>query len=89
MRGVEGIEVTKPPWYLLWMFPLEDVFGLGVIPYVSGIIVIVLAAIPLVDRKQVTDPRKRKAMIIGMFVLISIFIALMIAGAIAPIGEHL
>lgn len=89
MRGIEGIEVTKPPWYLLWMFPLEDLFGLGVIPYVSGIIVIVLAAIPLVDRKQVTDPRKRKTMIIGMFVLISIFIALMIAGAIAPIGEHL
>jgi len=89
MRGVEGMEVTKPPWYLLCMFPLEDVFGLGVIPYVSGIIVIVLAAIPLVDRKQVTGPRKRKAMIIGMFVLISIFIALMIAGAIASIGEHL
>jgi len=61
----------------------------GVIPYVSGIIVIVLAAIPLVDRKQITDPRKRKAMIIGMFVLISIFISLMIAGAIAPIEEHL
>jgi quinol-cytochrome oxidoreductase complex cytochrome b subunit len=89
MRGIEGIEVTKPPWYLLWMFPLEDVFGLGVIPYVSGIIVIILAAIPLVDRKQVTDPRKRKAMIIGMFVLIAIFISLMIAGAIAPIEEHL
>jgi len=29
MRGVEGIELTKPPWYLLWIFPLEDAFGLG------------------------------------------------------------
>lgn len=66
------------PWYLLWMFALEDVFGLGVIPYVSGIIVIVLAAVPLIDRKQFTDPRKRKAMIIRMLVLISIFISLML-----------
>ena len=28
-------------------------------------------------------------MIIGMFVLMSIFIGLMIAGAIAPVGQHL
>jgi quinol-cytochrome oxidoreductase complex cytochrome b subunit len=89
MKGVEGIEITKPPWYLLWMFPLEDIFGLGVIPYISTIIIILLAAIPLVDRKEVTEPSKRKAMIVGMFILIAIFIALMITGAITPVGEHL
>jgi quinol-cytochrome oxidoreductase complex cytochrome b subunit len=69
--------------------PFGRCFWTRSIPYVSGIIIIVLAAIPLVDRKQVTDPRKRKAMIIGILVLISIFISLMIAGAIAPIEEHL
>ncbi len=89
MRGVEGIEITKPPWYLLWIFPLEDIFGLGVIPYVSGMIVIILAAVPLVDRKGDTDPRRRKIMIAGMFVLVAIFVGLMIAGAITPIAEHL
>lgn len=89
MRGVEGIEITKPPWYLLWMFPLEDLFGLGVIPYVSAIIIILLAAVPLVDRKEVTEPARRKAMIIGMFVLVAIFVGLMIAGAITPVGKHL
>jgi len=89
MRGVEGIEITKPPWYLLWMFPLEDLFGLGVIPYVSAIIVILLAAIPLVDRKEFTEPAKRKAMLIGMFVLIAIFVGLIIVGAVTPVGEHL
>ncbi len=89
MRGVEGIEITKPPWYLLLMFPLEDLFGLGVIPYVSAIIVILLAAIPLVDRKEFTEPAKRKAMLIGMFVLIAIFVGLIIVGAVTPVGEHL
>ncbi len=68
MRGLTGMEITMPPWYLLWMFPLEDLFGLGVVPYVTGLIVIVLGAVPLVDRKQITDPRRRKTMIIGMFV---------------------
>jgi quinol-cytochrome oxidoreductase complex cytochrome b subunit len=89
MKGVEGIEITKPPWYLLWMFPLEDLFGLGIIPYVSALIVVLLAAIPLVDRKETTEPSKRKAMIVGMFILIAIFLALMIAGAVTPLGEHL
>jgi len=89
MRGVEGIEDTKPPWYLLWIYPLEDIFGLSVIPYVSGIIIIILAAVPLVDRKEITEPRERKGMIIGMFVLIGIFAGLMIAGAALPIESHL
>ncbi len=89
MKGVEGIEITKPPWYLLWMFPLEDLFGLGIIPYVTALIVILLAAIPLVDRKEVTEPAKRKAMIIGMFVLIAIFVGLMIIGAVTPVGQHI
>lgn len=89
MKGVEGIEITKPPWYLLWMFPLEDLFGLGIIPYISALIVILLGAIPLVDRKEVTEPSKRRAMIIGMFILIAIFLSLMIAGAVTPVGKHL
>lgn len=89
MRGVEGIEVTKPPWYLLWIYPLEDLFGLSIIPYVSGIIIIILAAVPLVDRKEITEPRKRKAMIIGMFVLIAIFAGLMLAGASSHMESHL
>lgn len=89
MRGVEGIEDTKPPWYLLWIYPLEGLFGLSVIPYISGIIIIILAAVPLVDRKEITEPRKRKAMMIGMFVVIGIFAGLMIAGTALPIESHL
>jgi quinol-cytochrome oxidoreductase complex cytochrome b subunit len=53
-RGIEGIEITKPPWFLLWMVPLEDMFGLGIVPYVAGIALIVLAAIPLIDRREIT-----------------------------------
>jgi ubiquinol-cytochrome c reductase cytochrome b subunit len=89
MRGVEGIEITKPPWYLLWIFPLEDTFGLGSIPIVSVIIVAVLAAVPLLNREIHTNHKKKTLMIIGMFILIGIYLSLTIGGAIAPRAEHL
>jgi len=89
MRGVEGIEITKPPWYLLWIFPLEDVFGLESIPIVSVIIVAVLAAVPLLNREIHTNHKKKTLMIIGMFILIGIYIYLTIGGAIAPMAEHI
>lgn len=89
MRGVEGIEITKPPWYLLWIFPLENTLGLNAIPIISVVVIALLAAVPLLDRKTETDPRRRKAIIIGMLALVSIFIGLMIAGALAPIEGHL
>lgn len=89
MRGIEGIEITKPPWYLLWIFPLENTLGLQAIPIISILVMALLASVPLLDRKAETDPKRRKVMIIGMFVLISIFVGLMIAGALAPIEGHL
>lgn len=89
MRGIEGIEITKPPWYLLWIFPLENTLGLGAVPIISIIIAVALAAVPLVDRKPDTDPRRRKAIMVAMSVLISIFVGLMVAGAMAPIAGHL
>lgn len=89
MRGVEGIEITKPPWYLLWIFPLENTLGLQAIPIISILVIALLASVPLLDRKAETDPKRRKVMIIGMLVLVSIFVGLMIAGALAPIEGHL
>jgi len=89
MRGVEGIEITKPPWYLLWIFPLEDAFGISSIPVVSVIVVAIIASAPLFNRTPHTNHRIKKLMIIVMFGMITMFIGLMISGALAPIGSHL
>ncbi len=90
MRGIEGIEITKPPWFLLWIFPLENSLGLIAIPVVSIVVIVLIAAVPiLIDRKLETDPRKRKAMMIAMLAMVALFVGLMIAGATAPMGEHL
>jgi hypothetical protein len=88
-RGIEGIEVTKPPWFLLWMVPIEDAFGLGAVPYVIGIALIVLAAIPLIDRKAITGRKMRVALIAAMFISASAFITLLIMGYTAPQMAHL
>ena len=88
-RGIEGIEITKPPWFLLWMVPLEDMFGLGIVPYVAGIALIVLAAIPLIDRREITGKKMRILLIGAMFISASVFITLLIAGYAAPQMAHL
>jgi quinol-cytochrome oxidoreductase complex cytochrome b subunit len=88
-RGIEGIEITKPPWFLLWMVPLEDMFGLGVVPYIVAIALIVLAAIPFIDRREVTGRRMRIGLVGGLIVGASFFITLLIAGYTAPQMKHL
>jgi ubiquinol-cytochrome c reductase cytochrome b subunit len=88
-KAVEGIEVTKPPWYLLWLYPLENAFGMPAISYTTGLVIILLAAVPLVDRKDIaTDPRVRKKMIKAMFGLMLIFTALLILGSVLPSMQH-
>ncbi len=87
-RGVEGIEITKPPWYLIWIYPLEDIFGIKAIAATSTLMFVILMAVPLVDRKQITDPRRRKAMIVGMFILIFVIVSLLITGSAVPATHH-
>jgi len=83
MRGVEGIEITKPSWYMMWAFGLDELSGFKTIPVVGAIAIAVLAAVPMFDRKAQTDPRTRKLMIAGLIVFVSLFTILAIFGAIS------
>jgi quinol-cytochrome oxidoreductase complex cytochrome b subunit len=58
------------------------------IAYTTGLVIILLAAVPLVDKKEITDPRKRKKMMKAMFALLFIFVGLMVAGSILPSMQH-
>lgn len=82
MRGIEGIEMTKPSWYMMWAFGLDQISGFKTIPIVGGIAIAVLVAIPILDRKAQTDPRTRKIMITGLIVFVSLFAILAIYGAL-------
>lgn len=70
-EGVEGIEITKPPWYFLWLYPFENWFGLKALVVLPGLLVAGLAALPFLDRSRERDPRRRRPWIaLGVLVLV-------------------
>ena len=58
--GVGGIEITKPPWYFLWLYPLENWFGLNSLAVFPAVLTVGLLAVPWLDRSLERDPRRRK-----------------------------
>ncbi len=87
-QPIEGIEVTKPPWPFLWLFPIENALGVGWLLPASVVPVLLLLFVPIVDRGPERDPRKRKVMVIGFVIGIAVFVALTVAGALVSIGVH-
>ncbi len=86
--GVEGIEITKPPWYFLWLYPWEDWLGLKALYIIPGILVLGLLAIPFVDRSRERDPRRRRLWIaLGALVLLA-WVALTIYGHVTVPVSH-
>lgn len=86
---IAGIEVTKPPWFFLELYPLEDIFGVKSIFYATMLIFVLLLAVPFVDRKEDREPQKRKLMIAGLVIALTLYIALTLIGAFAATSAHL
>ena len=87
--AVEGVEVTKPPWFLLWIYGIEDLFGLQVVPFVTSAIVVALVIIPFLDRTRTTDPRRRKLVLGLVFIGYILIFALTAYAAMKPPQAHL
>ncbi len=87
-QPIEGIEVTKPPWPFLWLFPFENLWGVQAILPISILPFLLLLAVPIVDRTPGRDPQKRKTMMIGFLLGLALFVALTIAGALIPMAQH-
>ncbi len=86
--GVEGIEITKPPWYFLWLYPWEDWIGLKALYIIPAILIGGLLAIPFLDRSKERDPRRRKFWIaLGVLVLLA-WLGLTIYGAVTVPVSH-
>ncbi len=87
--AVEGVEVTKPPWFLLWVYGIEDLFGLQVVPFVTSAIAVLLVIIPFLDRAKTTDPRRRKLVLALVFAGYILIFALTSYAAVKPPQAHL
>ena len=87
-EGVEGIEITKPPWYFLWLYPFENWFGLKAILVTPALLLAGLTALPFLDRNRERDPRRRKAWMALAALVILAWIALTLYGAFTVPVSH-
>lgn len=86
---VEGIEITKPPWPMLWLYPLENWIGVSGILWATLVIFGALVAVPLVDRGQELHPRRRLAVVIPAAVVVLTVVALIVYAALTPVATHI
>lgn len=87
--GNTGIEISKPDWYLLWIYTIENYWGLEPVPYILSIAMILMVIAPAMDRGSGTDPRRRKLMISLLVIAVLLFVALTISAALLPPKSHL
>ena len=87
-EGIEGIEVTKPPWYFLWVYPFEDWFGLRALFVAPGLLMLGLAAVPFLDRGEERDPRRRRGWVALAVVVVVLLAALSVYGFVSRPVSH-
>lgn len=88
-QGVEAVEVSKPPWFVLWIYGIENLWGLRAVPFATAAIAIVLMIVPFLDRVRSTDPRRRKLILGLVFIGYIIIFALTAYAALRPPQTHL
>lgn len=86
---VAGIEITKPPWPLLWIYPIENWVGVSGILWATIAIFIALLIVPFVDRSQERDPRRRLAVVIPATAFVVAIVAMIVFAAIQPVASHI
>lgn len=47
-----GLEITKPPWYLLWIYALENIWGMPTIVIAPLVLLIIFIVLPLLSSKK-------------------------------------
>jgi len=86
---VQGIEVTKPPWPMLWLYPIEDWVGVSGILWATLAIFVALLLAPFVDRSRGRSPRRRLPIIIAGAIVVVSIISLIVYAAAQPVVSHL
>ncbi len=87
--GNTAIEVSKPDWYLLWVYSIENYLSLQAVPYILTPALILMTIVPALDRGPETDPRKRKIMMLLLLVGVALFVGLTLNAAITAPKSHL
>ncbi len=87
--AIEGAEVTKPPFFFLWIYALENWFGIHALVFGSPIVYLLLFLPPIIDRQPSTLPRDRIGILSLGFGVILLLLVLATYAWIAPAQQHL
>lgn len=87
--GNPAIEVSKPDWYMMWVYSIENSLGLAAVPYVLTPALILMFLVPALDRRPETNPKRRKLMMALLVIALVLFAALTISAALLPPVSHL
>lgn len=86
---VAGIEITKPPWPMLWIYPIENWTGVSGILWATLAIFAALLIVPFVDRGREQLPTRRLAVVIPATVIVAVIIGLIAYAAVTPVATHI
>lgn len=86
---VAGIEISKPPWPLLWVYPIENWVGVSGILWATLAIFALLFAVPFVDRGGERNPLKRLRVVIPAGIVALTILGLIIYAAVNPVASHI
>ncbi|HEX6338592.1 MAG TPA: cytochrome b N-terminal domain-containing protein [Jiangellaceae bacterium] len=86
---VEGVEVTKPPWPFLWMYALENWFGLSSILWGAGFLFALLVLLPFADRGPDRSWRRRPVVMVIAGLVVAVVIVLTVIALVTTPEAHL
>ena len=87
--GVAGVEVSKPWWMFLWLFPAEAALGIRALIIVPAILAGLLILVPIFDRTPYLSPSKRRGVLIVTAVILLLMIIGGVVAALQPVTNHL
>jgi ubiquinol-cytochrome c reductase cytochrome b subunit len=85
----DGVELTKPPWVFLWLYGLENFFGIWSLIFVPGLLITGLVIIPIIDRRQDLSGWIRGIVVWGYLVTLALLLTLVIIVALTPSQTHI
>ncbi len=87
--GVAGVELTKPWWMFLWLFPAEELLGSKALIVVPAVLGGLLALVPILDRSRYLAPKRRKSLLSGAALIFVVIVISGIVAALQPVAQHL
>lgn len=87
--GVAGVEITKPWWMFIWLFPAEEAWGSRALLIIPAILGVLLSLVPIVDHSPYLSPARRKWLLIVTGLILVVIVVSGVVAAVQPVTAHL